>query len=155
MLAKDRVAIRYILPVLLCLLVAAAVVEFSVDSTVEVKLSNQGTSSVEARKDFGGLDYHPSGTQGLSVLQGAEFPTLSELDAAQNRAGYVRIGLFGNYWPARIVEIAEDDGGIRFTRAGGTPHSYSGFKGYRLQMIRLVQGSHETIVVYRGQTQSF
>ena len=79
------------------------------------------------------------------------FDSLGDLDAALQRSGYVRIGLFGSHWPGRIVELADAADELHFTRADGTPHAYRKFDGYRLRLVRLLGGNDETLAIYRSQ----
>jgi hypothetical protein len=70
----------------------------------------------------------------------------------QERAGWVAVGRFGGHWPARPVREHTDNDGIRFTRADGTPHHYSGFDGYRMRVVFLADASgRESIVVLRSR----
>jgi len=72
------------------------------------------------------------------------------LKQAQQKAGYVPIGLFGNSWPAVVTEVLEHDDSISFTRQNGTPHTYRGFEGYHLKVIRLQGSGGEVILVLRS-----
>ena len=81
-----------------------------------------------------------------------EYSSLSALNEQQKAQGFVPIGRFGENWPARIIEVHEQDDRIEFKRSNGQPHSYKGFEGYRLKMIRLSSRSGaEVIVVYRSE----
>lgn len=72
--------------------------------------------------------------------------------SAQQRAGWVAIGYFGEHWPATEVRRHEDTGSLRFSRADGTPHEYVGFDGYRLRVMFLEDArGRETVVVLRSQ----
>jgi len=147
----DHVAIRYILPLLICIFGAILFLEFSGDSTIDVDVSNQqsypGIDSPGASNRY----QKPAVGKGIPVAVGQKFISLAELDSVQNAANFVRIGLFGNSWPASIVEVKHGIDGIRFKRSDGTPHNYKGFEGYRVQMVRLVGSNDETIAVYRAQ----
>lgn len=79
-------------------------------------------------------------------------PTEAAWLAEQETRGWVPVGRFGRHWPASPVREFEDDDGILFTRADGTPHHYSGFDGYRMRVVFL-QDVHgrETIVVLRSR----
>lgn len=70
----------------------------------------------------------------------------------QQAAGFLRTGYFGQYWPARVAEIATDNDAISFVRQNGTRHNYTKFDGYRMKMVRLRSGDRETIVVFRSQS---
>lgn len=82
---------------------------------------------------------------------GQRYTSQAELTADQQAAGYVKVGSFGNNWPARVTEIATGRDEISFVRQNGTPHHYSKFAGYSLKMVRLLDGRKETIVVFRSQ----
>ena len=87
----------------------------------------------------------------LRIGNTEEYPSLSALNAQQKTEGFVPIGRFGESWPARILEVREQDDRIEFKRSNGQPHIYEGFEGYRLKMIRLSSRSGaEVIVVYRS-----
>jgi hypothetical protein len=81
---------------------------------------------------------------------GQRFAALAELKEQQRESGYVWIGNFGKDWPARVVEITTSRDQISFTRKNGTRHSYTGFAGYTLKMIRLQGRDEEVIVVFRS-----
>ncbi|HKI52461.1 MAG TPA: hypothetical protein VJ995_10345 [Geothermobacteraceae bacterium] len=81
---------------------------------------------------------------------GRRYASLAELEAQQHKSGYVRIGSFGEDWPARVIEIMTSQDQISFTRQNGNRHSYNGFTGYTLKLIRL-EGRHgELVVVFRS-----
>jgi hypothetical protein len=70
----------------------------------------------------------------------------------QQRAGWVAVGRFGGHWPAQPVREHADNDGIRFVRADGTPHHYSGFDGYRMRVVFLEDAKgRESIVVLRSR----
>lgn len=88
----------------------------------------------------------------LRNLNTPEFASLDALHVRQKSLGFVPIGRFGDSWPARVVHQREQDDRISFSRSNGQPHTYQGFDGYRLKMIRLIsQNGEEVIVVYRSQ----
>jgi hypothetical protein len=81
---------------------------------------------------------------------GSNYASLEELEQAQQQDGYAKVGTFGKDWPARIVEVARSRDRLTFARQDGTRHSYNGFEGHTLKMIRL-QGRHsEVIIVFRS-----
>jgi len=153
----DRIATRYLLPALLLALAIATYLTLVDDSTIDY--GDEGGSLYTPSLPSSPGD-NPRNSMGWaegssSVRVGGEFHSLAELDAAQQQAGFVRVGLFGNHWPAQIVEVQSDTDGIRFVRSDGTPHTYSKFEGYCMQMVRLRQGLQETLVVYRSSVQQF
>jgi hypothetical protein len=80
------------------------------------------------------------------------FASEAEFLAAQERAGFVKIGQFDTSWPAEYVSelIGEDE--IAFARQDGTPHRYSGFAGYRLKVVRLRDAAgREPLFVLRSE----
>jgi len=133
----DWVARRFLFPLLLVAFIVAAYLTFDGDSTVEVTLDTPASSF-----------YTSSSPTELSV--GVVCQSLAELDTTQQSRGFVRVGLFGNAWPARVTEILSDSGGINFVRANGTPHSYRKYDGYRMQVVRLVHDDEETLAVFRS-----
>jgi hypothetical protein len=82
---------------------------------------------------------------------GERYTSLKELDQDQTAAGYVRIGNFGEFWPASVAEVATDRDNIVFVRQNGAQQNYKGFAGYNIKMIRLWRGNKETIVIYRSE----
>ncbi|BCR04975.1 hypothetical protein DESUT3_20440 [Desulfuromonas versatilis] len=86
-----------------------------------------------------------------TVAVGQHFASIDQLVSAQEGSGYVRTGSFGSSWPATVTEVLNGRDGISFTRANGTRHNYTGFKGYRMQVVRL-QGpaQAEVLVVFRS-----
>lgn len=94
---------------------------------------------------------HPVAEQGPAVAVGQRFSSLDELSRAQELRGYVRIGTFGQNWPGTVMELLSRDDAISFTRKDGTRHNYTGFDGYRLQLVRLAgAGQAEVLVVFRS-----
>ncbi len=84
---------------------------------------------------------------------GRPLPSLTALKTVQKGAGYLPIGYFGDNWPATIVEVRTSPDTITFARRGGSRHTYRGFEGYRLKMVRLQGPSQgEVIVVFRSET---
>jgi len=81
---------------------------------------------------------------------GARFSSFEDLVNDQLAAGYVKVGSFGNHWPATVTEIAKDKDEITFVRQDGTKHHYNKFGGYDMKMVRLVANNQETIVVFRS-----
>jgi hypothetical protein len=81
---------------------------------------------------------------------GTNYASLADLEKAQQQAGYAKIGTFGNDWPARIIEVARSRDRLTFTRQDGTRHSYNGFAGHALKMIRLQGRRAEVIIVFRS-----
>jgi len=89
---------------------------------------------------------------GQSRLKAGErFDSLNDLVNDQLLDGFVRIGVFGEHWPATVAEIATDRNEITFVRQDGVRHSYTKFPGYKMKMVRLKAGKQETIVVFRAQ----
>lgn len=147
----DSIATHVLLPALGMALLVAAYLTFVEGSSVDVDLKGSSTENrVLSSADAPQLEPQLTGEGQSEVNVGTQYHSLAELDAVQHSSSYVRVGLFGNYWPARVVEIQVEDDGIRFIRGSGTPHTYSKFEGYRMQMVRLHQGSNETVVVYRS-----
>ena len=84
--------------------------------------------------------------------QQKEFDSFGALMKAQKQAGFVWLGTFGDSWPATVVEerTAEDE--ISFTRSNGTPHTYPGYTGYTLKVVRLkAKDGEEVLIVFRSK----
>jgi len=81
---------------------------------------------------------------------GTNYASLADLEKAQQQAGYAKIGTFGNDWPARIIEVTRSRDRLTFARQDGTRHSYNGFAGHTLKMIRLQGRRAEVIIVFRS-----
>jgi len=84
------------------------------------------------------------------LVVGERFASHAELVDDQLAAGFLRVGTFGQHWPAAVTEIATDRDEIKFVRQDGTPHHYQKFDGYDMKMVRLMAGNQETIVVFRS-----
>jgi len=80
------------------------------------------------------------------------YSSIGELTRAQEEEGFVVLGRFGKSWPATIVEERESRDEISFTRANGTAHTYPGYTGYTLKVVRL-KGTDggEGIIVFRSK----
>jgi len=82
---------------------------------------------------------------------GRRYVSLEELNAAQRSAGYAPVGFFGKKWPAKVVEVLTDEDGIEFVRGDGVKHTYQGFEGRRMKVVRLAtEDNQETLIVYRS-----
>ena len=82
---------------------------------------------------------------------GTRFASIEDLVNDQLAAGYVKVGSFGNRWPATVTEIDKDKNEIKFILQDGTPHRYDKFNGYDMKMVRLMAGNQETVVVFRSR----
>lgn len=89
----------------------------------------------------------------MQDTQAAGFASEAEFLAAQEKQGFVKIGRFDASWPAQYVcELVGEDQ-ISFDRQDGTPHSYRGFDGYRLKVVRLRDANgREPMYVLRSQS---
>ncbi|MHC4338752.1 MAG: hypothetical protein ACYSX0_00880 [Planctomycetota bacterium] len=75
-----------------------------------------------------------------------------ELTRAQEEEGFVLIGQFGSSWPATVVEEREARDKISFTRGDGTPHTYPGYTGFTLKVVRLRgEDGDEVLLVFRSK----
>jgi len=81
---------------------------------------------------------------------GRRYASQIELEKQQRGFGFVRIGSFGKDWPARVVEMIASRDQLSLIRQDGTRHSYTGFEGFTLKMIRLQGRNEEVIVVFRS-----
>lgn len=83
---------------------------------------------------------------------GQTFSSLAELKTVEMGGGFVPTGTFGNSWPATVGEILLANDKVTFTRQNGISHTYKGFGGYRLKVVRLFSAKgEEVIVVFRSQ----
>ena len=99
------------------------------------------------------LKFEPS--LNVEAIVGKKFVSLAELKAAELHAGYVATGYFGNSWPATVSEVSLANDKITFTQQNGTTHTYKGFGGYRLKVVRLLdQKQREVIVIFRSKNKS-
>jgi len=141
----ERFAARSLLPLLLVALVAVGYLTFGTVKTIKLDT----TTAVRPAEESA---FPPLGTSRLAL--GERFDALADLDRDQLAVGFVRVGRFGEAWPARVVEVRSELGGISFTRRNGTTHSYGEFAGYTLKIVRLEGGAGECIAVYRSQSKN-
>lgn len=138
------------LPLLLIALVVAVYFEFGTVQTMEHDSVYTGPDIVVNPPQHSATRQRQAPRAVSRLAVGARFASLDELEADQQAAGYLRTGYFGKHWPARVTEVAADRDGISFLRQNGTRHNYTKFDGYSMKMVRLLAGSHETIVVFRS-----
>ena len=82
---------------------------------------------------------------------GRSFDSRADYLAYQKEEGYVFLGRFGDAWPAKIVSVVRQLGSIEFQLANGTHHTYPGYDGYELKLVRLRgQGGEEIVMVLRS-----
>ena len=85
------------------------------------------------------------------TMVGQEFVSLADLKSAEAASGFVPTGYFGNHWPASVTEVLTANDSISFTRQRGTKHTYRGYGGYRMKVVRLLTArQQETIIVFRS-----
>jgi hypothetical protein len=84
------------------------------------------------------------------LVRGERFASFDDLVGDQQAAGYVKIGAFGNNWPATVSEVVTDRDEIKFVRQDGTQRHYTKFDGYGMKMVRLMAGNKETILVFHS-----
>jgi hypothetical protein len=85
--------------------------------------------------------------------QKTEFETAGEFEKEMTEQGWAKLGSFGRLkWPARIVDESKARDEISFRAPDGTPHTYPGYTGYELRVIRLhgTDGS-KGAMVYRSK----
>jgi hypothetical protein len=134
---------KYLVALLLLGFVIALFVDFQTVVTIDPEAGRYEPAISE-----------PQPSQGGRLAVGERYASLEELVEDQQAAGYLRTGTFGNHWPAAVIAIQTDEDGIRFVRKNGTPHAYTGFDGYRMQVVHLRDaGGEETIVVFRSMDQ--
>jgi hypothetical protein len=144
----DKIATRYIFPVLLVMMVVAIYFEFTSVQTIEYDIPAD-PSLVQSRELKQGPRQKVTTVEPLMI--GDRFRSLKELVAHQQSAGFVRVGLFGAVWPAKVAEVQIEQDRISFVRGDGTRHNYNRFDGYTMKMVRLKQDGQETIVVFRSE----
>jgi hypothetical protein len=87
------------------------------------------------------------------LVSAPSFASEAEFLTAQKNDGYVSIGKFDMNWPATYVDEITGEDEISFTRQDGTPHQYTGFRGYRLKVVRLRDGiGREPMFVLRSRS---
>lgn len=81
---------------------------------------------------------------------GQTFQSLSDFLHYQEPLGFVFLGRFQDRWPASIAEGETARHRIIFD-LNGTPHSYPGYEGYTLKVVRLrTSEGNEAVVVLRS-----
>jgi len=84
--------------------------------------------------------------------KGRTYKSSNDLVGAQQKIGFVRLGRFGNHWPAEIVEVKKSLDEIKFSLESEAKHTYPGYYDYELKMIRLKSADDsETVVVFRSK----
>ena len=143
-------------PLLLLALFAAQYLEFGSIRTIDLD-TEHNVNAITGPKEIPVTRLAEPTTQkkidqAVSRLAvGQHYASLTVLVADQLVAGYLKTGYFGNDWPATVSEITSDNDGIVFTKRDGSRHTYSGFNGYRMKMVRLNGGGdREIIVVFRS-----
>jgi hypothetical protein len=82
---------------------------------------------------------------------GKSYAKLEDLKKDQKSKGYVFLGRFGNSWPAEIKEVKIEMNEISFELKGGTRHTYKGFDGYEIMLLRLsANKQRENVVIFRS-----
>lgn len=88
----------------------------------------------------------------MQASRTATFANEADFLADQKRGGFVEIGRFDVSWPAAYAGERVGNDEISFTRQDGTAHTYRGFDGYRLKVVRLhAANGREPIYVLRSQ----
>nr|WP_319776188.1 hypothetical protein [uncultured Sphaerochaeta sp.] len=54
----------------------------------------------------------------------------------ENEEGFIFLGRFQDVWPAEITCVEKEMNEITFVLPDGTPHTYSGFEGYELKVVK-------------------
>lgn len=144
LLAAWQVYRKQLFWLLVILIFAAAV----------LTVSDRATHFPENRPE-NTLGFSPSLDQDSPTDQlGHRYQSLEELNAAQRAVGYAPVGFFGDNWPARISEVVTAKDQIEFVRGDGVAHSYQGFDGRYLKVIRLFsEDRQETLIVYRSDAE--
>jgi hypothetical protein len=87
------------------------------------------------------------------VENGKEFGSLADAVADYEAQGFQKTGQFPrSEWPARVTSVQEATNQITFQLKGGMRHTYSGYSGYRLKVVRMEDAAgKETAVVFRSR----
>lgn len=145
----ERWVTRIWLPLLLLALAVALYFEFGSIRTIEVDAVYSEPVVGAPKRSLPQHNVAPAVKGRLAV--GERYASLDELVADQLAAGYLKVGYFGKFWPAAVTEIADAEDGIVFYRSDGTRHTYTGFEGYRMKMVRLLgDNGKETIIIFRS-----
>ena len=85
--------------------------------------------------------------------KGKTFAALRDAVDHYDSQGFVTQGRFEHsQWPATVVHEKESANEISFALKSGTPHTYSGYEGYRLKVVTLEDAGHgETVLVFRSK----
>lgn len=82
---------------------------------------------------------------------GQEFASLAELKSVEAAAGFLPTGYFGDSWPAIVTRVQTADDSISFVRQNGIRHTYRGYEGYRIKLVRLRgRDGAELLIVFRS-----
>jgi len=66
------------------------------------------------------------------------FESAADFKRAQQEAGFVLLGSFGDcQWPAAVELERTQAGSISFTTEKGASHGYPGYAGYTMKYVRL------------------
>ena len=85
---------------------------------------------------------------------GKEFESYGDFMDYEKEQGYIFLGRFQDVWPAEIKDVDTAMDEISFVLPSGTPHVYSGYKGYELKVVKLSseKWKREFAIVLRSQT---
>ena len=149
---------KYFLPFLVIALIVALYFDSSSVEKVDLDASYSEPVAVAPRQPQADsrppLTRAPQASAAVTrsrLAIGERYNTLAELEQDLQAAGFVRVGTFGEFWPASVADIATGRDEIKFVRQNGTPHHYKKFAGYDMKMVRLWSGNKETIVVFRSE----
>ncbi len=149
---------KYVLPILVIALIAVIYFDSSSMEKIDLDASYSEPVAVASRQPQSAsrppLTREPQTSAAVTrsrLAIGERYNTLAELEQDLLAAGFVRVGHFGEFWPASVADIATGRDKIKFVRQNGTPHHYKEFAGYAMKMVRLWSGNQETIVVFRSE----
>lgn len=81
---------------------------------------------------------------------GRSFDREADLLQFQTEAGYVFLGKFGVKFPAAVSSVQRSNHSIEFQLPDGTKHSYNGYEGYGLKVVKLkCDSGGESVFVFR------
>jgi hypothetical protein len=82
---------------------------------------------------------------------GRTYEGIAALVRDQQEQGFVRLGLFGDGWPAKVVHVRTQPNEIEFALKTGARHGYPGYDGFLLKVVRLEgKGGAEIVAVFRS-----
>jgi hypothetical protein len=83
---------------------------------------------------------------------GKTYLSIRGLAQDQDEKGYVLISTFGDFWPAKVVEVKTAMHEISFKSESFGDKVYSGYHGYKLKVLKLsADNDNEVFIVLRSR----